>query len=293
MRKIAIILVMAGSMLAITGCKKSDTNPLNDVSNLGSGSYLTFLAKTNTTFDISDLSNSEINVSVKGVGSPIDHINLYVVQGGGNLDTTAWAFIKSIDYTPDSTVVTASAQETADALGITLADFEAGASFTFYNRIYTQDGRQFDIVNIDPAFESNSNYNMALRFTVYIGCPFIAPIGGTYKVLQDDWADWSPGDLVQVEDGPGPNQVNLSHVYPNPAYGDIIDPLIVDVDPANGIATVPETNYGNYSKIAFEPSMTAVGGGFVFSCTGTIDLTLDHFAPSGDYGNLRLLLQKQ
>ena len=69
MRKIAIILVMAGSMLAITGCKKSDTNPLNDVSNLGSGSYLTFLAKTNTTFDISDLSNSEINVSVTG-----DHI---------------------------------------------------------------------------------------------------------------------------------------------------------------------------------------------------------------------------
>jgi hypothetical protein len=255
---------------------------------LGSGSYLTFLAKTNTTFDISDLSNSEINVSVKGVGSPIDHINLYVVQGGGNLDTTSWGLIKSIDYTPDSTVVTASAQETATALGLTLDDFSAGASFTFYLRIYTEDGRQFDIINIDPSFESNSNYNMAFRFTVYIGCPFIAPVAGFYKVIQDDWADWSSGDIVEVLDGPGPNQIDLHKVYPNPAYGDVVNPLIVDIDPANGIATVPETQYGDYGVL-----ISAVGGGFVFSCTGVIDLTLNHFSQTTDYGQNRLVLQKQ
>ena len=292
-KKVFIIAVAVSCILGMSACKKTDTNPLNDVNNLAVGAYLKFLAQTNTTFDISDLANSVVSISVAGVGSPIDHIALYVVQGGGNLDTTTWAFIKNISYTPDSTVVEVSAQETANALGITLNDFEAGASFTFYLRVYTQDGRQFDIVNIDPAFEGTSNYNMAFRLTVYIGCPFNPPMAGSYKVIQDDWADWSPGDIVQVEDGPGPNQIDLSHVYPNPDYGDIINPLIVDVDPANGIATVPETNYGDYTKIGFEPSMSAVGGGFVFSCTGTIDLTLDQFAPSGDYGNNRLVLQRQ
>lgn len=288
MRKIAFIIFTALSCsLVIPSCKKTDNNPLNDVSNLGVGAYLQFLAKTNTTFDISDLSHSVISISVKGVGSAVDHIGLFVVEGGGNLDPAAWSFIKDIPYTADSTLVEVSAQETADALGITLADFSPGASFTFYLRAYTQDGRQFDIVNIDPSFESNSNYSMAFRLTVYIGCPFIAPVGGNYEVIQDDWADWSPGDIVQVLDGPGPNQIDLSKVYPNPAYGDLVNHIVVDVDPANGIATVPEVQYGDYGVL-----ISCVGGGFVFSCTGTIDLTLEHFQAAGSYGQNRLVLKK-
>jgi hypothetical protein len=38
--------------------------------------------------------------------------------------------------------------------------------------------------------------------------------------------------------------------------------------------------------------ISCVGGGFVFSCTGTIDLTLEHFQAAGSYGLNRLVLKK-
>jgi hypothetical protein len=71
----------------------------------------------------------------------------------------------------------------------------------------------------------------------------------------------------------------------------VINPLIVDVDPNNGIATVPEVLYGNYTCCGYEAS--AIGSGFVFSCTGTIDITFDMFNSGGDFGNYRLVLEKQ
>ncbi len=290
MRKLLIMLLLGvGFSIIISSCKKTETNPLLDVKNLSLGSYIAFAEKTSVTFNITDLASAEVSIKVNQVGSDIDKIGMYIVIGA-NTDTTTWAFIKTVPYTDSATVLSASATEVAAALGITLNDFTAGESFTIYDRIYTKNGRQFDITNINPDVESNSNYNMAFRWTTYVSCPFTGNMAGTYKVIEDDWADWSEGDLVTVEDGPGDNQINLEHVYPNPAYGNLLNPIIVDIDPATGIATVPEVQYGDYGG-GFIASCT--GGGFVFSCAGTIDLTLDQFTASSDYGNYRLVLQKQ
>jgi hypothetical protein len=117
---------------------------------------------------------------------------------------------------------------------------------------------------------------------------------GNYKVLQDDWADWSVGDVVQVTDGPAANQINLSKVWPNPAYGSIVNPLLVNVAPANGVAKVPLVTFGAYS-----PLTTAQGAngsdvaGYVFSCTGFITLSMKVVYNGSNQGNLKLVLQKQ
>jgi hypothetical protein len=143
--------------------------------------------------------------------------------------------------------------------------------------------------------ENNANYNAVFRWQAYITCPFNAPVAGNYKVLQDDWEDWSPGNIVQVLDGPGANQINLSKVWPNPAYGDIVNPLIVNIDPATGTAKVPLVTFANN----YPGTATAQGAGdddvagYVFSCTGFITLTMNVTYNGGDQGPLKLVLQKQ
>jgi len=256
------------------------------VGNLEVGSYISFQEKINTTFNISDLTGLEVKITVYKTGTDIEKIEMFVVQGA-NSDPSSWSLIKSIPWTGDGTTISATAQETADALGITFDEFQPGSSFTFYNRITTVEGKTYDISNINAETESNSNYNMAFRFISYIGCPFTGGMAGDYEVIEDGWADWSAGDVVYVADGPGENQIDLSAVYPNLAYGDPLAPVIVDIDPSTGIASVPEVEYGNYG-----PLISCTGGGFVFACTGTIDLTLNHFSASTDYGVYRLLLQK-
>ena len=289
MKKILIILYIGiAGVVIFSSCKKSSSyNPLLDVNNLAVGSYISFAEKTSVTYNITDLANAEVSVKVNQVGSEVDKIDMFVVEGADS-DPASWKLIKTVQFSGDGTVLSATANEVAAALGLTLDDFAPGTSFTIYDRIHTKDGRQFDISNINPDVESNSNYSMAFRWATYVSCPFVGPVGGTYKVIEDGWADWSPGDLVTVEDGPGDNQINLQHVYPNPDYGDLLNPIIVDIDPATGIATVPEVEYGDYGVL-----ISCVGGGFVFSCAGIIDLNLEHFQKLGSYGVWRLTLQKQ
>ena len=96
-----------------------------------------------------------------------------------------------------------------------------------------------------------------------------------------------------VIDGPGANQLDLSDVWPNPAYGNIVDHLIVDIDPATGTATVPFVTFGDYGALA-----TAQGAydndvaGYVFSCTGYITLTMKLTYNGVNQGNFKLILQK-
>ena len=80
---------------------------------------------------------------------------------------------------------------------------------------------------------------MVPTWAAIIVCPFTGSMAGNYRVIQDDWVDWSPGDIVQVTDGPGANQVNISKVWPNPANGSAVSPFVVSVDPATGAATIP------------------------------------------------------
>ena len=123
-------------------------------------------------------------------------------------------------------------------------------------------------------------------------CPFVPPVAGNYKVVQDDWVDWSPGAIVPVTDGPGVNQVNISKVWPNPAYGDIVNPLYLIVSPATGAATVP-VNYTWANNYPGTAATNGAGSGFVFSCTGDILMTIPVSYNGANQGSLKLVLKKQ
>jgi hypothetical protein len=293
-KQIKTLLAFFMATLVFVSCKKEDGNPLSDFNNLGTGVYLTVVDFGNSNYSYND-SSSTVNAQVDQYGGAIDKIELFVVEGASS-DTAEWNFVKTVPFTGRGTEIDVTLVEMADALGVLVANLDPGTSYTFYTRCFTKDGRVFDLSNTPGAIATNPNYNSFFSWEVYITCPFTGNMAGNYVVIRDDWADWAPGDIVSVTDGPGPNQINLSQVYPNAGYpATIVEPLIVNIDPASGVATVAETDFGDYSGDVY----TCVGSGaddfagYVFSCTGYISLSLIMSQGGSEFGAFTLQLQRQ
>ena len=298
MKKTAIYLGLF-SLMFLFSCKKSGvTNPLADVKNLGTGSYITLDSNINLNLAF-NAPASTASIKVNQYGADVEKVVLYVVKGA-NADPTTWKKIKEIPFTGNGTVISATNAEISAAVGIPLDSLTPGTSFTFYNQVITKDGRTFDITNTPGALESNGNYKSVLRWQAFVTCPFVGPVGGAYTVITDGWADWNPGDIVQVSDGPGANQVNLSLIWPNPNFAGATNTnkFIIDVDPATGSASMALAVVGHYaSSGGYDLSVNGGNGndnaGYIFSCVGTITLNLHLFATGfGDQGNNKLILQK-
>lgn len=283
-------------LACIVGCRKTgdEANPFADVKNLGVGTYLVLDKEINLNLDFADLSNTSgaITVHTYPGGEEADKIQLFA-SPDNSTDVSVWSQIKEVPYTGAGTELKVTATELATALGVPPSGLEAGTSYTIFTRVITKSGKKYDYSNANDdgggGLITGPAYKSVFYFQLTIVCPFTGSMTGTYKVLRDDWADWSEGDMVQVTDGPGANQIDLSAVWPNPAYGSIVNPLIVDIDPASGTATVPEVVFGEYS-VEYTAEGAGDGGvaGYVFSCTGYITLNINI-----DGDPYRLILQKQ
>jgi hypothetical protein len=293
------ILVAIAFTVIAASCKKADlatNNPFVDVTNLGAGAYITFNSAINYNLNFAAIGASKVGIKVDAYnnGAKIKEIKLYVFKGS-SADPKAWKFIKTVPYS-GTTELSATGAEIATAYGTTTAAlFSPGQFYTFYNQVITEDGKVFDLSNTLGALESSSNYNASFRWTAFVVCPFTGGMTGNYKVVQDDWQDWSPGDIVKVTDGPAANQINLSAVWPNPVYGNVVNPLVIKIDPATGAATLATNNvvFADYGQLtsAYIPAAGTLG--YVFSCTGYVGLKIGVRYGTSDQGTLTLILQKQ
>ena len=307
MKKNIYLLFALAMLITISSCKKSGSsiNPLANYKNLAVGAYLTLDSTLNVNFNSTALATSQVGIEVSQFpdGQAVQSIVLFV-STSTSIDTTQWHKIKTVQYSGAKTKLTATGQEMATALGKPLSYFQPGTNYTFFTRVITKSGQTFDSSNTGndagTGFLTGPTYKAAFTFTAFIVCPFIGPVGGTYKVVRDDWVDWSPGNFVQVTDG-GANQINLSQVYPGAPDGGVsTGKFIVNIDPATGTAYIPTEDIGNYGGGDF--NVTGYGGavdpklgtqaGYVFSCTGYIGVTVDFATTSGtDYGPQTLILQ--
>jgi hypothetical protein len=286
-RIISSISLLAVFIFLFSSCEKKDI--LQDVNNLGRGSYVKLIEKNSGIIDFNNLGGTKATAKVSEYGEPQAKLIVYVSKGNRTTDRTQWKKVKEYANNGGEYLVEVSGTEIATAMGGTIAP---GDLYTLYNSVETTDGKRFDYGNIETGVASSPNYNFALTFDAVIVCPFTGNMAGSYKVIRDDWVDWSPGDIVQITDGPGANQVNISAVWPNPAYGSIINPLYIIVTPATGAATVPNNyTWGNYGS--YNTNTNGVGSGFVFSCTGDINMSIPTFATGfGNQGALKLILKK-
>jgi hypothetical protein len=301
MKKILNKLVVAIVFVVFAlSCQKADlalNNPLVSYTNLGTGSYIVFNSAVNYNLNFAAIAASKVGVKVDAYANnigKIKEIKLFVVKGA-SADPKVWKAVKTIPFS-GTTEVSATGAEIATALGTPIGTlFAPGQFYTFYNQIVTEDGKTFDLSNSVGALETSSNYNTCFRWTAFVVCPFTGGMAGKYKVVQDDWADWNVGDIVDVTDGPGANQVNISKVWPNVAYGSVKTPLVINVDPLTGTAKLPKENeaFADYGSLAttYTPGSGTVG--YIFSCTGYIGLKMGLKYGGSDQGILTLTLQKQ
>jgi hypothetical protein len=298
-----MIMAVCAAFTMLNSCKKTDgnINPLTDIKYLGVGSYLVQDSIINANL------NSTSNTSTVGIivhqypaGEEVNSILLYATLGTST-DSTQWKLVKTVAYTTGTPAsLTATTAELATAFGVSASKFEPGSIFTFFTKAVTKTGKTFDINNAGDngggGLITGPKYMAAFSFTVFVVCPYTGGMTGDYTVLRDDWVDWHAGDIVHITDGPGVNQINLSEVYPN--GGTVINPIIVNIDPVTGTASIPTVIYGRYGGASSTQYIAEGAGandvaGYVFSCTGFITLSINQSDNGGgDYGPNKLILQK-
>lgn len=289
------ILIAIAFTALVSSCQKDDlalNNPFVDVNNLGKGAYVTLNSVTNANLNFAAIDGSTVGVKIDPYdnGVKIKEVKLYVYKGS-SADPKAWKLVKTVPMS-GTTTVSATGAEIAKAYGQSSATlFAPGQYFTFYHQLVTEDGKTYDISNTVGALESASGYNACMRWTAYVVCPFTGNMAGNYEVIQDDWVDWHPGDIVQVTDG-GAGEINLSKVWPNPAYGDVVGSgLVIKVDAATGTASLKSTDV--FADYGYPLNATSVSG-YVFSCTGYIGLKIGlNAGPYGNQGINNLILQRK
>jgi hypothetical protein len=282
------LLISFASVLLFAGCSKRQL--IGDIDNFAIGSYLNLVSNDKALLDLNNISNESISIKVRPVGSEIRTINVYAVRGGEELDPADWKLVKTYSVANNSSDITldVSASELATAFGVPIGDFGPGEQFVLYNETVTSDDRVFNIANSDDDLEGQPAFNSAFRWTGTIICPFDAASTDNvvYEVIQDGWNDFPPGSEVTIMNGPGANQITLVDVFATTVdHKDVI----VDIDPATGTATVAKQEYGDYGDGVI---WSAEGGGFLFSCTGALDLTITHSSALGALGT-KFVLQKK
>lgn len=213
-------------------------------------------------------------------------VDVVVIKNGNK------AIVKTIkaDITsfPATVEVTGPQLETLFGSAIVLGD-----NFTIGVDIITPSGKKFEAFPaVGNAYASGVAAQPGASTTIdYLSaCTFDKnSFNGMYEVVQDDWADFNPGELVEVRPGAGANQIAVT-AYPSPAYGTNRKPMLCDVNPTTFAVNIPEQVIGDY--FGAPPGATARGNGTVNPCGDEITLKVTIKIGGTDYADQTLKLSK-
>ena len=283
---IALLSIVVFFAAGLYSCKKDNIN--GDKKDLIQGTYLTLKKSINSNLDFSNPA-ATVSEAVGKYGLDVQSVNIYVATGDA-LDTKTWKLIKNVPFA-DSTLLVVSTAEIAAALAP--ATIQAGNQYVLQNEAVTKSGDKYSAGNTPTNFTSFPAYNFAFSWNATAICPFSAATSaGSYKVVTDTWVDYSVGAPITVTAGPGANQISYI-MYPGPAAGGTnIVPTVVDVDPATGAATVKLQTTGYYGSATPGNLVKVSGSGYVFSCTGAINLKMTINVGGSDYSGYVWTIKK-
>ena len=287
--KTAILLIVL--IMGIASCKKK-SDLIQKPSELIIGAYIRLDSTISNEFNFAAISTSTVSWMVTGIGEPIDKIISYV-STTNRPDKTTWKKIKEFPVSNNKATITISGSELATALGIAPTALKPGNQYTIFNEMVTKSGKLYSAINTNADLQNSSDYKNAINLKGTITCPFVAAgFAGDFAVVSDDnWGDFSPGDILQVTQATDTSVTLLE--YPSPAYGTNRQPVIIKINPANGRATINPLQYvGNYGSTSTKVSTSKTIPSYIFSCTGDVILYQDVLYGSTTYGNQLLQLKK-
>lgn len=285
-----IIAILTFCFVAVS-CEDDSKNPL--VLTESQGPFVS-IDITNNSFDASAVAES--NVSGR-LFVPVDNVAEYNLQvsrvSEGNV--TDFFPILTVNSFPSDFTITGA--DLAIALGIEVEDILPGDSFNFAAQSIGLDGTVLTSSLLSDSLDGSIGLANGYAFSSNVACEFIAAdVVGTYDVLALGFAGTTcmneTSTTREVVAGPGENQITIiGGEYPTNAGS---DDLILNIDPTTGDATL-----GNPDGIAFRAGSCGIGqndnygaaNGSVFSCVGSINLTMDFTAFAGNAHPF--ILQKQ
>lgn len=183
--------------------------------------------------------------------------------------------------------IAVSLQEALDKAGLKKGDYDVADSFYIRLELVLTDGKVFSDTNLSGTVAGSSFYVSPFGYSVQFFCALndASIFNGAYVVDVDDWADYSPGDVIQVQFVSGFKFRILATANPyitnvNTAY------MELTVNPNDASVTLVTNecfNYDGWDCVSF------TGTGSVGSCTGSIDLTITY----GGYGKGKFSIHKQ
>ncbi|HVX26917.1 MAG TPA: hypothetical protein VHB70_11280 [Parafilimonas sp.] len=167
--------------------------------------------------------------------------------------------------------------------------FDIGADVTLTNgakvEAFPSDGNP----NYDPNINTLPNLG---PFTIQYGvfCNYVPSVyDGNFVVVEDDWADYHPGDVVPV------TKIDDTHFSFEYAAADA-KPIVVTVDPITNITSIDKVEFGNYGPGTgnFYAQSVSSPNNYVLPCQGVFSVVFDIQSDVlGDYGAIRVVMRKQ
>ncbi len=114
-----------------------------------------------------------------------------------------------------------------------------------------------------------------------------ADFSGNFKVLLDEWADYSVGDIIPLTVS---GDTVMFRYFASAAV-----PIKILVNKTTGVTSVAKQVYGRYGPTEVFSCASVAGSAFntVNACDKIIGVNLNHTSPLGNYGNYAIRLQKQ
>lgn len=273
-------------IMGLAACKKS-TDLILSPDQLAVGSYLIKDSQGNDTLFLNS-PTTPVVFAAHAYGESVNKVIVYV-STNNSIDKTTWKKVKEFPMDASQKVtLSVTPADIASALGSPIPN---GAEYTLYNEVTTQGGATYSLANMNTDFEASPDYHMGMRWTVKAPCIWDQSVfTGKFTVITDTWDDYNPGEKVDVQPGPGPNQIQI-FVYPSDAFGFNRQWVTVDVNPVTLATNIPEQFVGTYypSDDATMYSST----GTVNPCQKTIDITNITFNFSGTkYSGYHLTLKQ-
>lgn len=268
--KIGLLSLTVGllSLLSVVviSCKKDKVvTPDQTVSLFGAGG-------TTSTYLVPEDPNSVFKIGL-GITKPANAERRITIS-----ITSPTGAVEGSQYTISSKTITIPAGKVVDSVSLKgiFAGYPTGRIDTLVLKITGGD---------IPALVGSDVYKVVLQKF----CPLdMSVFSGDFEVLQDDWVDYFPGDVVPLTVSGN----TISFDYPT---GYDHKPLLIKVNPATFTTSVEPTAFGAYSAGGRIYSAKSVAGtsSVVIPCDKIVSVELNFFSGASNYGNGVLKLRKK
>lgn len=298
MKNIYKFLFLAVLIVSVSACEDVDKDPVP--ANGTDGPFGSFVRLDLSTAAVLDVTNIDGTSFGGTISSPSNNVASY------DLKVRRVSNGEASDYEPFFSTTTFPAEmlatpaDLAAAFGVTSADLIPGDRFDFEATTVGTDGTVVTFDNFGPNLQGGPGQAQGYRFVTFLSCPFFAADAvGTYGITSTDAVGFAdPGKTTfDVVEGPGANITMLDpfgHLLPGDA-ADRYD-VVINVNAGSGQAAVASQRAYDSGHPVFGLTPYGIGevngGGFVFSCAGSIVLNLQFTVAAGSFGSTPFVGQK-